>query len=270
MSVTINGRNVWGARYAVENYSVPKAEGVTVHHSVTDTLAPNASVNEEIKEMLKLEEIGRKRFGFSISYNVAIFPSGRAYQGVPFNKRGQHTGGMNSKVRSIVFVGNYETHEPTQAQLLTARNIVAEGRGKWWTTDAYVKGHRDVAQTACPGKHVYKHLGYIANGSKPAPAKPIKTKPTPKRVTVNVTMPVLDLSNADDKPVRNRAAHLLQILLVFAGYSVGRAGIDGVAGKMTRVALGNFQIDTKTGTSGKADYVVGAKTWKELIGGWNA
>lgn len=263
--VAMGARSVWGPKYAAENYSVPMAEGVAIHHSVTTTLSKHASILEEVHEMKELEAIGHNRFGYTISYNVIVFPSGRAYQGCPFNLRGQHTGGMNSKVRSICFAGNYESHEPTQEQLDTVRALIAEGRGKWWVRGAYVKGHRNFAQTACPGQNVYKHLPYLSSGKKPN--KPATPKPA-KRVTVNVSMPVVDLSKADVKPVRGRAIQLIQMLLVLAGYNIGRAGIDGIGGKSTRAALGNFQIDTKTGTKGRADYIVGEKSWQELIGGW--
>lgn len=114
--------------------------------------------------MRQLEGIGHSRFGSGISYNVLVFPSGRAYQGVSFNRRGTHTGGRNSTVRSICFVGNYEENEPTKAALETAAEIVAEGRGKWWRSKARVQGHRDYSSTACPGKNVYSKRGQIASG----------------------------------------------------------------------------------------------------------
>lgn len=269
MGVAMGARSMWGPKYAAENYSVPMAEGVAFHHSVTTTLSKHASILEEVHEMRELEAIGHNRFGYTISYNVVIFPSGRAYQGCPFNLRGQHTGGMNSKIRSICYAGNYETHEPTREQLQTGRDLVAEGRGKWWTNDAYVKGHRDFAQTACPGDNVYKFLDYLSKGTKPSKPVPVRP-PAPKRVTVNVTMPVVDLTDANTKPVRGRAVHLVQTLLVFAGYNIGRAGIDGVGGPSTRAAVGQFQIATGTGTGKRADFVVGSKSWRELIGGWQA
>lgn len=268
MSVVITARSTWGAQHVPENYNVPMAEGVSIHHSVTATLAEDASIEDEIKQMHEIEKIGRQRFGYTVSYNVVIFPSGRAYQGCPFDKRGQHTDNANSKIRSICFAGNYESKSPTQKQLDTARALIAEGRGKWWGKGAYVRGHKDFKATACPGQNVYKHMAYIGSGVfvKPAP----KPRPVTDRVTVSVSMPVVDLRNADSKPVRSRAVHLVQMLLVLAGYNIGRAGIDGIGGANTRRALGEFQVATNTGTRKKADYVVGAKGWKELIGGWNA
>lgn len=264
--VRMGARSMWGPKFAAENYSVPMALGVSFHHSVTTTLSKHASILDEVHEMQELEAIGHNRFGYTISYNVVIFPSGRPYQGCPFNLRGQHTDKMNSKVRSICFAGNFEDHEPTPEALKTARDLVAEGRGKWWVRDAYGIGHRDIKATACPGDNVYKHLKYLMSGAKPSKPVPVRPK-TPKRVTVNVTMPVVNLANADDKPVRNAAVSLIQTLLVLAGYNVGKAGVDGVGGAHTRAAVGAFQVATGTGTGKRADYIVGERTWEELIEG---
>lgn len=269
-------RGSWNPRWDDGEADVGKAEDVSIHHSATKQLPATTTTAMEAAQMRLLEDIGHGRFSrpdfprTGISYNVNIFPSGRAWQGVSFGRRGTHTDRRNSTVRSICFVGNYEIHEPTTAQLATARAIIAAGRGDTWERSAKVFGHRDIKSTACPGRNVYKHLAFLASGHDDVPTIPTKPKPKPERVSVNVTMPVIDLRNADRKPVRNRAVHLLQILLVFAGYSVGRAGIDGIGGSMTRNALGQFQRTTDTGgANGQPDFVVGEKSWKELIGGWN-
>jgi hypothetical protein len=163
--VNIRSRASWGARYADGDLTLTGlAVAVFAHHSVSTQLPPTASIEAEEAEMRKVEAIGQSRFGTGISYNVLVFPSGRAYQGVSFNRRGTHTGGLNSTVRSICFAGNYETNQPTAAQLATAAAIYAEGRGKWWRSDAPMRGHRDVKQTACPGRNVYSQLGAIRAG----------------------------------------------------------------------------------------------------------
>lgn len=273
-------RSSWSPKWDDGEVPVGKAEDVSIHHSVTKQLPATTTTAMEAAQMRELESIGHSRFArpefprSGISYNVVVFPSGRAWQGVTFGRRGTHTDKRNSTVRSICFAGNYDVHEPTRPQLATARAIIAAGRGITWNKTADVFGHRDIKQTACPGRNVYKHLDYLASGHDAVdPAipvtNPVKPKPTPERTTVHVTMPVIDLRNAESKPVRGRAVSMLQILLVFAGYSVGRAGTDGIGGEDTRAALGRFQVDTRTGTGTKADYVVGNKSWKELIGGWN-
>lgn len=152
-------RSSWSPRHQDGDLTLGGlASGVTIHHTVTAQLSASSAPADEFEQMRTIEGIGESRFGTGISYNVLVFPSGRAYQGVSFNRRGTHTGGMNSDVRSICFVGNYENSNPTIRQLTTVRKILREGAGRWWTTSAWVKGHRELSQTACPGQHVFRHI----------------------------------------------------------------------------------------------------------------
>jgi hypothetical protein len=181
--VQIASRASWGARYADGDKTLSGlAVGVFIHHTVTKQLSPSASVAEEREQMRSIESIGQSRFGTGISYNVIVFPSGRAYQGASFNRRGTHTGGRNSTVRSISFAGNYETNKPTDAAIATAAAIYEEGKGKWWGHGAPLYGHRDLSQTACPGKHLYARLGDIRSGGTTPVDNPVRPLPPVKPV----------------------------------------------------------------------------------------
>ena len=185
--VNIASRKSWGAKYSDGDISLGDglAEEVAIHHTTTHVDGgAGATLAQERAHMRELEAIGHSRFAtpaapnFGISYNVLVFPSGRAYQGVSFNRRGAHTGGHNSTVRSICYVGNFENDKPTDKALATGRAIIAEGRGRWWEKGAPVKGHRDYAATACPGRNLYSELDYLADGK--APSNPAEPLPAPK------------------------------------------------------------------------------------------
>jgi hypothetical protein len=172
-ALSIASRASWGARYPDGDLTLTGlAVEVFVHHSVTAQLSADASIAAEAEQMRALESVGQSRFGTGISYNVVIFPSGRAYQGVSWNRRGTHTGGRNSTSRSICFAGNYETNQPTAAQISTAAAIYREGKGRWWTQAAPLYGHRDVSQTACPGQYLYARVDDIRAGSGTTPPSP--------------------------------------------------------------------------------------------------
>ena len=180
--VHIASRGSWGARYQDGDiYLSGLAQEVFIHHTVTTTFDEDASANEEREHMRFLESVGQSRFGTGISYNVLVFPSGRAYQGVSFNRRGTHTGGRNSTARSISFVGNFETHTPSDASLATAAEIYRDGKGTWWHSGAPLRGHRDVSQTACPGKNLYARIPMIRTGAIEVD-NPIKVPGTPKPI----------------------------------------------------------------------------------------
>ncbi|MCL2453767.1 MAG: N-acetylmuramoyl-L-alanine amidase [Micrococcales bacterium] len=171
--VTIATRASWGARHADGDLALSAlASEVFVHHTVTTHLSPSASVADEQAQMRAIEAVGQSRFGTGISYNAVIFPSGRAYQGVSWNRRGTHTANRNSTSRSICFAGNLDTHQPTAAALSTAAAIYADGRGTWWAAGAPLRGHRDVAATACPGRYLYARLADIRSGAGTSSGQP--------------------------------------------------------------------------------------------------
>lgn len=159
----IYSRAEWGARYRDGYDAAPiPAPEVFLHHSVTTHLSAGASFEQECAEMRKLEEIGEKNFRAGISYSFPIFPSGRVFEGHTIRRAGAHTIGHNYTGRAICFVGNYETNEPTDAQLSSAANLLVHGRELGWFKYSYLTGgHRDVYQTACPGIRAYSKIGEI-------------------------------------------------------------------------------------------------------------
>lgn len=253
---TIHPRSSWGPKHGDGDGTALSglAEEVRIHHTASAMLRRTASVAEEVAALLELERTGERRFGAGISYNVLVFPSGRAYQGVSFNRRGTHTGGRNSIARSVCFVGNYETHEPTAEALATAADIIADGRGVWWKRDALVGPHSDVSETACPGRNVRKHLAALADGGVPnVPSPPAPSRPSPGTPTAPAALR-RGSSGARVKRLQQRlrsnyplyakslavdghyGPHTERVVREFQR----RAGlaVDGIAGPATHAALG--------------------------------
>jgi len=153
MTAAILSRASWGAKYGDGDITLSnKADELFIHHAAAHF--ESLSANEEIKYMQMLERTGYQRFGVGISYNVVVFPSGRAYRGVSWNRRGTHTGGRNSTARSICFAGNFEEQKPTEAALRTAGQIIADISGSALKSGFALRKHRDVKATACPGKNL--------------------------------------------------------------------------------------------------------------------
>jgi hypothetical protein len=157
----IHPRGSWGARFADGDANMGQAQAFVVHHTVTANLSPAASLATEAAAVRGVEDIGQARFGFGISYHVLIAPSGRAFQGVSFGRRGTHLGGHNSTTVGVAFLGNFETATPTDAALATAREIRSWGEGRFWHHGVPVRGHRDFSATACPGRHLQARLDDI-------------------------------------------------------------------------------------------------------------
>lgn len=85
-------------------------------------------------------------------------------------------------------------------------------------------------------------------------------------------MPKIDLKAADSSPYRGPGSKQLQGLLLAAGVGPdGLTGNDsmpsGECGKLTKAAVGEFQIASGTGRKdGTPDFMVGEATWAALLG----
>lgn len=193
MSVEIISRSAWGAVYRDGDITLTnKAAELFIHHAAARF--ESLSAKDEIKYMLMLERTGYARFGIGISYNLVVFPSGRAYRGVSWNRRGTHTGGRNSTARSICFAGNFEEQMPTEAALRTAGAIIREITGTALKPGFVLRMHRAVKATACPGRNVVPLVEELLTTYAPAgvPVKPVK----PVRPVESADPALLDLDGS--------------------------------------------------------------------------
>jgi len=171
--VEIIGRARWRARHrnGFEPAPVPWRE-TWAHHSVT--LAPDLEwidadgdgvEDDEAAAMRQLEQIGQDRFGGGISYTAAIPPSGRIYEGHGVDRQGAHTAGRNNISRAIVFIGNYEVHRLTRAQIRSAARLLAHWHQQGWCPrPAFDGGHQQAPNqiaTSCPGRYVLEAIPEI-------------------------------------------------------------------------------------------------------------
>ena len=128
-----------------------------------------------------------------VGYNFLVDRFGRIwegrYGGVDRPVVGAHTLGYNDDAFAMSAIGNFETAQPSAAMLdaygrLFAWKLslhgVSAGSTQQWVTKRYlpaINGHRDVGQTACPGKYLYAQIPTIrhARGAatrSPSPAGP--------------------------------------------------------------------------------------------------
>ena len=188
----IISRGRWGARRSRGfGPAYTPALEVWLHHSVT--LAPNLAYldadrdgvdDDEERAMRTLEDIGQDRFSGGISYTFAVMPSGRIYEGHGADREGAHTAGRNGIARSIVLVGDYSTHQVTDAQMRAVAHLLQHGKAAgWWRHARLDGGHQQApgAKTACPGRHA---MAAIPRINQLAAGPPITTveddMPTPR------------------------------------------------------------------------------------------
>ena len=151
-------RSAWNAAPPKEPLAAmtSTANGCFIHHSVT--AAPPKDTAKERAAMRDLQQIAFSRGFDDFSYSFAIMPSGRIYEGRGKGKAGAHTLNYNSTSYGIVFVGNYETQEPTEAQLKAAKWLIHKHLK---LGSKPIRGHRQVYATACPGDKLYAKLNKL-------------------------------------------------------------------------------------------------------------
>lgn len=86
-----------------------------------------------------------------IGYHFFVRKDGNVYRGRPENAVGCHASGGNYNSIGICFEGNFETETMPSAQKNAGKELVAHLKKKYGISK--VQGHRDVQQTACPGRN---------------------------------------------------------------------------------------------------------------------
>jgi hypothetical protein len=146
-----------------------------IHHTVN----ANNYTAEQVPALIRgIYAYHTQSRGWSdIGYNFLVDRFGRIwegrYGGVDRPVVGAHTLGYNEYSFAMSAIGNYDIAQPPQAVLdayaalfawkLSLYNIPANAT-HLWVKDRYlnaINGHRDVGQTACPGKYLYAKIPSI-------------------------------------------------------------------------------------------------------------
>ncbi len=235
-----------------------------VHHTVNANGYTRAQVPSIIRGIYAYHTQSR---GWSdVGYNFLVDRFGRIWEGraggVDRPVVGAHTLGYNDYAFAMSAIGNFETAAPSDAMLraygqlfawkLSLHGVSASSSRQWvgkrWMPA--IGGHRDVGQTACPGRHLYAKIAtiraYAAAGQRPFASRTRDTD--------------LAGSRWPDLVVRDKATH--QAFVVRTGGQVGFA-----RGRQAAAGLGNADQVVLTGDvtgDGKADLLARHATTRLL------
>ena len=174
----IYSRAQWGADERMRDKSSLRYGEVHagfVHHTVNANNYTQAQVPAIIRGIYAYHTQSR---GWSdVGYNFLVDRFGRIwegrYGGVDRPVVGAHTLGYNDDAFAMSAIGNFDITQPSAAVLdaygrLFAWKLSLHGVGagsmRQWVTKKYlpaVNGHRDVGQTACPGRYLYAQIPKI-------------------------------------------------------------------------------------------------------------
>ena len=146
-----------------------------VHHTVNANSYTRAQVPAIIRGIYAYHTQSR---GWSdVGYNFLVDRFGRIwegrYGGVDRPVVGAHTSGYNDDAFAMSAIGNFDVTRPSAAMVDAYGRLFAwklslhgvrAGSTRQWVTKRYlpaIEGHRDVGQTACPGRYLYARIPAI-------------------------------------------------------------------------------------------------------------
>ena len=136
----------------------PATEMLVIHH----TGFPNEDKDSTVQAIHKFHQETFKWAG--VGYHYLIRKNGMIEQGRRPDMVGAHAYGHNKNSLGICLAGNFDIGKPTAAQMDAVKELCR------WLCQKYkldplrkgtIVGHRDLNDTACPGKRLYRRLEEI-------------------------------------------------------------------------------------------------------------
>ena len=152
------------------NYSKMKTvEGILLHHSGVTVLQTVETIHNY-----------HKNKGWAgIGYHYYIRKDGSIYKGRPETMAGAHCPGVNSTSIGICAEGDFNTETMSDVQKQAIIDLIADIKSRHNIT--YIKGHRDILATSCPGDNFpFDEIvkGTASNSTQETPAETNDNKNT--------------------------------------------------------------------------------------------
>ncbi|MGE5430534.1 MAG: peptidoglycan recognition family protein [Syntrophomonadaceae bacterium] len=154
--VNILPRSYWGA-LDPKPFKPHVPDRITIHHE-GEYLSPDSSAAEKIKKT-QVWGMGKDRNWADIPYHFMIDAHGNIFEG-----RNVFTAGETNTTYDptghllITLLGNFEEQKVSEEQLNSLIDMLAYCCNKYNISPDTIKGHKDYADTLCPGKDLYKYL----------------------------------------------------------------------------------------------------------------
>ncbi|XP_075998708.1 peptidoglycan recognition protein 5 [Genypterus blacodes] len=160
-TVKVVSRLQWGA-VAPKPWETLKgsAQRVIIHHTA---LAHCRGLSDCKQQLLSIQATHMKERGFAdIGYNFLVGGDGTVYEGRGWGVVGAHTKGNNHDSLGIAFMGNFNEDTPSTEAISSVNQLLRSGVSQGHLQPKFVLlGHRDLANTACPGDKLYSSLGSL-------------------------------------------------------------------------------------------------------------
>lgn len=162
---TIISRSEWKANKPVGEGNKHTIEFITIHHTATkqrtdlpiETKLKNLQAFSQRED--KLTSGKTKPAWFDVPYHYYIAVDGKIAEGREIGFAGDTNTAYDPTGHALIVVeGSFGTDEPTAAQLESLRAMVKWLAKTYKVSGDKIKGHKDYADTACPGSNLEKLL----------------------------------------------------------------------------------------------------------------
>ena len=155
ITVEVIPQVAWGESPSSENCRHHKIEKISIHHSATLT-NKNASVPKHLQSYQRFHQ---KQGWFDIAYHFVIDLEGNVYQGRSIDCAGDTFTSYTPDGHLLIMLdGNFEQQKPTEQAWETLVKMVSWGLHEYNIDSTNISLHKDLAATACPGKHLAEQI----------------------------------------------------------------------------------------------------------------
>lgn len=150
-------RDAWGALPPTGAFTPHTIKRITVHH--TGALIEDNSESPGFTRRHQRYHQGAELGWPDIAYHFLIDSHGYIYRGRRWDAVGDTRTSYDPTGHLLIAAkGNFEEQVPTEAQLESLYDMIAWGVERFDIDIGKIKGHRDYAATACPGRSLYSLL----------------------------------------------------------------------------------------------------------------
>lgn len=161
----ILSRNEWGAKTPVGKMKHHSPDRITVHHTASHQRR-DLSIEQKMRDLQKFSQnpsqlaTGRTKPAWpDVPYHFYIGFDGQIAEGRDVNFVGDTNTDYDPTGHIlIVLEGNFEEEQPSSAQIDSLRCLARWLTGYWRIPPSAIKGHKDYASTACPGRNLEDEL----------------------------------------------------------------------------------------------------------------
>ena len=152
-------RSSWGGKPPTGAYVSHDVSQITVHHSAV-VLRDNRKAPAQLRSF---QADHQSRGWPDIAYHLLIDRRGNLYQGRPAWAVGDTNTSYDPSGHLLVLaLGNFQVQEISAAQLNMTVNVLAWACTRYGIDPGAIRGHRDYANTLCPGDRFQR---YITDGT---------------------------------------------------------------------------------------------------------